>query len=56
MDCSSLPYVAGERFPITDSSVQGKLLRSLQETTAADMAESVLEGVAFSITSGTGAV
>ena len=47
-----LPYVAGERFPIMDSSVRGSFLGLSQETTAADMAESVLEGVAFSIRQG----
>jgi len=47
-----LPYVAGERFPIMDSSVRGSFLGLSQETTAADMAQSVLEGVAFSIRQG----
>ena len=47
-----LPYVAGERFPIMDSSVRGSFLGLSQATTAADMAQSVLEGVAFSIRQG----
>ena len=47
-----LPYVTGERFPIMDSSVRGSFLGLSQETTAADMAQSVLEGVAFSIRQG----
>ena len=47
-----LPYVTGERFPIMDSSVRGSFLGLSQETTAADLAQSVLEGVAFSIRQG----
>lgn len=47
-----LPYVTGERFPIMDSSIRGSFLGLSQETTAADMAQSVLEGAAFSIRQG----
>ena len=36
-----LPYVAGERFPIMDSSVRGSFLGLSQETTAADMASKI---------------
>lgn len=47
-----LPYLTGERFPIMDSHIHASFLGLSQDTSAADMAGSVLEGVAFSIRHG----
>lgn len=47
-----LPYLAGERFPVMDEDIRGCYLGLSQETTAADMAQSALEGVAYSIRQG----
>lgn len=47
-----LPYLAGERFPVMDEAVRGCYMGLSQETTAADMAQSALEGVAYSIRQG----
>lgn len=47
-----LPYLAGERFPVMDEEIRGCYLGLSQETTAADMAQSALEGVAYSIRQG----
>lgn len=47
-----LPYLTGERFPIMDSHIRASFLGLSQDTSAADMAGSVLEGVAFSIRHG----
>lgn len=42
-----LPYLTGERFPIMDSHIRASFLGLSQDTSATDMAGSVLEGVAF---------
>ena len=47
-----LPYLTGERFPIMDSHIRASFLGLSQDTSAADMAGRVLEGVAFSIRHG----
>lgn len=47
-----LPYLCGERFPVMDERVRGGYLGFGQETTAADLARSALEGVAYSIRQG----
>lgn len=47
-----LPYLSGERFPVMDEKVRGTYLGIGQETTAADLARSALEGVAYSIRQG----
>ena len=47
-----LPYLTGERFPIMDSHIRASFLGLSQDTSATDMAGSVLEGVAFSIRHG----
>lgn len=47
-----LPYLAGERFPVMDEAIRGCYMGLSQETTAADMAQSALEGVAYSIRQG----
>ncbi len=47
-----LPYLTGERFPIMDSHIRASFLGLDQNSSAADMAGSVLEGVAFSIRHG----
>lgn len=47
-----LPYLTGERFPVMDSHIRASFLGLSQNTSAADIAGSVLEGVAFSIRHG----
>lgn len=47
-----LPYLAGERFPVLDADATGCYLGLTPETSAADLARSALEGVAFSLRQG----
>lgn len=47
-----LPYLVGERYPVMDSVIRAGYLGITAETTAADLARSALEGVAFSIRQG----
>jgi xylulokinase len=47
-----LPYLTGERFPVMDGDIRGCYLGLGQETGAADMARSALEGAAYSIRQG----
>lgn len=47
-----LPYLAGERTPHNNPHAQGVLFGLTQDTTAADIAHSVLEGVAFALRDG----
>ena len=47
-----LPYLTGERFPVMDGEVRGGFLGLGQETSAADLVRSALEGVACSIRQG----
>lgn len=47
-----LPYLAGERFPVMDADIRGGYLGLSPETTASDLMQSALEGVAYSIRQG----
>ncbi|MDY0290329.1 MAG: FGGY family carbohydrate kinase [Sphaerochaeta sp.] len=47
-----LPYLAGERFPVADTSIRGSFIGLDGSTTSRDMALSALEGVAFSLKQG----
>lgn len=47
-----LPYLCGERFPVLDPDIRGCWFGLSPETTAADLARSCLEGVAFSLRQG----
>lgn len=47
-----LPYLSGERFPVLDPKARGCFFGMTTETTAADLARSCLEGVAFSLRQG----
>ena len=47
-----LPYLCGERFPVLDADIRGCWFGLSPETTAADLARSALEGVAFSLRQG----
>ena len=47
-----LPYLVGERFPVLDPNARGCFFGITAETTAADLARSCLEGVAFSLHQG----
>ena len=47
-----LPYLAGERFPVMDTTIKGGYTGITAGTTKQDMARSALEGVAFSIRQG----
>ena len=47
-----LPYLVGERFPVLDPNARGCFFGITAETTAADLARSFLEGVAFSLHQG----
>ncbi|MDY3281074.1 xylulokinase [Dysosmobacter sp.] len=47
-----LPYLCGERFPVLDGDIRGCWYGLSPETTAADLARSCLEGVAFSLRQG----
>jgi xylulokinase len=47
-----LPYLSGERTPHNDANAQGVLFGLNQETTAAEVAQAVLEGVAFAFRDG----
>ena len=44
-----LPYLMGERSPINDTDARGVFMGMSMNTTRADMAQAVLEGVAFAI-------
>lgn len=44
-----LPYLSGERFPVTDDAVRGVFIGLDSATTSSDLARSALEGVAFSL-------
>ncbi|MBR4928400.1 MAG: xylulokinase [Oscillospiraceae bacterium] len=44
-----LPYLMGERSPINDTDARGVFLGMSMNTTRADMAQAILEGVAFAI-------
>jgi xylulokinase len=44
-----LPYLSGERTPYNDPFARGSFVGMSHKTTAAEMAQSVLEGVAFAI-------
>lgn len=44
-----LPYLMGERSPINDTDARGTLIGLSMDTTRADIAQAVLEGVAFAI-------
>lgn len=47
-----LPYLSGERTPHNDPSAQGVFFGMTHETDALDLAQSVLEGVAFALADG----
>ena len=47
-----LPYLSGERTPHNDPNAQGVLFGLTQETAAPDLAQAVLEGVAFAFRDG----
>lgn len=47
-----LPYLAGERFPVADTSIRGSFVGLEGSTTTRDLALSALEGVAFSLKQG----
>ena len=47
-----LPYLAGERFPVADSTIRGSFIGLEGNTTLRDFALSALEGVAFSLRQG----
>ena len=47
-----LPYLSGERTPHNDPNAQGVLFGLTQETAAPDIAQAVLEGVAFAFRDG----
>lgn len=49
-----LPYLAGERFPVSDPNVRGSFFGFTPDTKVADMARSALEGVGFSLKQGLG--
>lgn len=51
-DLLCLPYLVGERFPVSDSEIRGMYYGLTPSTTAADLARSALEGVAFSLKQG----
>lgn len=51
-DLLCLPYLVGERFPVSDEKVRGVFLGLDEKTTGADLARAALEGVAFSLKSG----
>ena len=51
-DLLCLPYLVGERFPVSDTDVRGAYYGFTPETTSSDMARSSLEGVAFSLKQG----
>lgn len=44
-----LPYLAGERFPVSDDKIRGAFIGLDQNTESSDIARSALEGVAFSL-------
>ena len=44
-----LPYLMGERSPINDTNARGTFTGLTMDTTRADLAQAVLEGVAFAI-------
>ena len=44
-----LPYLMGERSPINDTDARGVFIGMSMNTTRADMAQAILEGVAFAI-------
>jgi xylulokinase len=48
-DLYFLPYIVGERFPVSDANVRGCYIGINANTTKADIIRSTLEGVAFSI-------
>ncbi|MDO4632953.1 MAG: tryptophan synthase subunit alpha [Eubacteriales bacterium] len=47
-----LPYLNGERYPVSDSETRGAYIGITAETTKQDMARASLEGVAFSLKGG----
>jgi len=47
-----LPYICGERFPISDPDIKGAYIGITPETTKQDMVRACLEGVAFSLKNG----
>jgi len=47
-----LPYLAGERFPVADTTIRGSFMGLQGNTTTRDLALSALEGVAFSLRQG----
>lgn len=47
-----LPYLQGERYPVSDSAIRGGYYGISPETTKADLVRAALEGVAYSIRSG----
>jgi xylulokinase len=47
-----LPYLQGERYPVSDADIRGGYVGITPETTAADLVRAALEGVAYSIRSG----
>jgi xylulokinase len=44
-----LPYLVGERFPVSDNKIRGCFIGVSPDTTQQDFARSALEGVAFSM-------
>ncbi len=48
----ALPYLVGERFPVLDGEVKGCFVGITPETSKADMARAMLEGVGYSILQG----
>jgi len=51
-----LPYLSGERTPHNDAQVRGAFLRLDNDTDAGRLAQAVLEGVAFALADGLGAL
>ncbi|MFA6844684.1 MAG: FGGY family carbohydrate kinase [Sphaerochaetaceae bacterium] len=51
-DLLCLPYLVGERFPVSDSKIRGAYVGLDSKTAKADLARSALEGVAFSLRKG----
>ncbi|MBE5808570.1 MAG: hypothetical protein E7317_09565 [Clostridiales bacterium] len=49
---TALPYLVGERFPVLDASARAAYVGMTPETTQADLAQAMLEAVAFSIRQG----
>ena len=47
-----LPYLQGERYPVSDADIRGGYVGISPETTKADLVRAALEGVAYSIRSG----